>query len=86
MPYATDTTLVTSQNTNSFADGTAPYVCVLYAVCCVVCCAAAAAAAQVGGIVETSRPDNKNAQYAAIIKHGDVLLGRIQKLSKVVSM
>jgi len=40
----------------------------------------------VGGIVETNRPDVKNVQYAAIIKHGDVLLGRIQKLSKVVSM
>lgn len=30
-------------------------------------------------------PDAKNTQYSALIKQGDALLNRIQKLSKVVS-
>ncbi|KAJ1961719.1 proteasome regulatory particle subunit [Dipsacomyces acuminosporus] len=41
---------------------------------------------KVGGIVETNRPDMKNAQYQKIIKQGDLLLNRIQKLSGVISM
>jgi len=41
---------------------------------------------QVGGIVETNRPDNKNFQYQAMIKHGDVLLNRVQKLSRVINI
>ncbi|KAM7538303.1 hypothetical protein Aperf_G00000075278 [Anoplocephala perfoliata] len=41
---------------------------------------------KVTGIVETTRPDNVNSQYQAIIKHGDVLLNRIQKLSQVINM
>jgi len=40
---------------------------------------------KVGGVVETNRPDIKNVQYAAIIKHGDHLLARVQKLTKVIS-
>jgi len=40
---------------------------------------------KVGGIVETNRPDTKNAQYAEAIKQGDLLLNRIQKLSKVIA-
>ena len=39
---------------------------------------------QVGGVVETNRPDTKNAQYQACIKQGDVLLNRVQKLGRVV--
>jgi 26S proteasome regulatory subunit N7 len=39
----------------------------------------------VSGVVETTRPDNKNAQYHATIKSGDVLLNKIQKLSRVVA-
>lgn len=39
---------------------------------------------QVGGVVETNRPDTKNAQYQACIKQGDLLLNRVQKLGRVV--
>ncbi|KAI9352789.1 26S proteasome subunit RPN7-domain-containing protein [Obelidium mucronatum] len=41
---------------------------------------------KVGGVVETNRPDAKNAQYQAAIKQGDLLLTRIQKLSRVISI
>ncbi|KAI8843470.1 26S proteasome subunit RPN7-domain-containing protein [Chytriomyces cf. hyalinus JEL632] len=41
---------------------------------------------KVGGIVETNRPDAKNAQYQSTIKQGDLLLTRIQKLSRVISV
>ena len=30
-------------------------------------------------------PDAKNTQYAQVLKAGDVLLNRIQKLSKIVN-
>jgi 26S proteasome regulatory subunit N7 len=39
---------------------------------------------KVGDIVETSRPDKKNAQYTEIVKKGDVLLNQIQKLVRVI--
>src|SRR5690348_4609710 len=39
---------------------------------------------KVGGIVETNRPDAKNALYQATIKQGDLLLNRIQKLARVI--
>ena len=35
-------------------------------------------------MVETNRPDQKNAQYHGIIKQGDLLLNRIQKLARVI--
>jgi len=38
---------------------------------------------KVGGIVETNRADSKNAQYQNTIKQGDLLLNRVQKLSRV---
>lgn len=41
-------------------------------------------ALQVAGVIETMRPDAKNAQYQAAIKQGDLLLNRLQKLSKVI--
>ncbi|XP_063220272.1 26S proteasome non-ATPase regulatory subunit 6 [Bacillus rossius redtenbacheri] len=41
---------------------------------------------KVGGIVETNRPDAKNWQYQATIKHGDILLNRVQKLSRVINI
>jgi len=41
---------------------------------------------KVGGIVETNRPDSKNYQYQAVIKQGDALLNRIQKLSRVINI
>jgi len=41
---------------------------------------------KVGGIVETNRPDSKNYQYQSTIKQGDILLNRIQKLSRVINI
>jgi len=41
---------------------------------------------KVGGIVITNRPDNKNAQYQSVIKQGDILLNRVQKLSRVINI
>ncbi|CAM9099584.1 unnamed protein product [Phaeothamnion confervicola] len=41
---------------------------------------------KVGGVVETNRPDRKNAQYQAAIKQGDLLLNRVQKLSRVIDV
>ncbi|KAG9293060.1 hypothetical protein G9A89_016422 [Geosiphon pyriformis] len=41
---------------------------------------------KVNGIVETNRPDAKNAQYQQTIKQGDLLLNRIQKLSRVINV
>jgi 26S proteasome regulatory subunit N7 len=40
---------------------------------------------KVGGQVETNRPDAKNAQYSETIKKGDLLLNRIQKLTRVIN-
>jgi len=40
---------------------------------------------KVNGIVETNRPDAKNHQYQQIVKQGDILLNRVQKLTKSVS-
>ena len=39
---------------------------------------------KVGDVIETSRPDKKNAQYQETIKKGDALLNHIQKLVRVV--
>lgn len=41
---------------------------------------------KVGDIIETSRPDKKNAQYQEVIKKGDLLLNQIQKLVRVVNL
>eukprot|EP00127_Corallochytrium_limacisporum_P000342 Clim_evm37s11 gene=Clim_evmTU37s11 len=41
---------------------------------------------RVAEIIETTRPDSKNAQYQAAIKDGDLLLNRIQKLSRVINL
>jgi len=41
---------------------------------------------KVGGIVETNRPDSRNAQYQTMIKKGDDLLNRVQKLSRVINL
>ncbi|KAF5939340.1 hypothetical protein HYC85_023599 [Camellia sinensis] len=40
---------------------------------------------KVAGVLETNRPDAKNALYQATIKQGDFLLNRIQKLSRIES-
>lgn len=39
-----------------------------------------------GGVVETNRPDWKNARYQETIQKGDLLLNRIQKLGRVVDL
>lgn len=41
---------------------------------------------QVGGIIETKRPDQKNALYLETIRRGDLLLNRVQKLSRVIDV
>jgi len=41
---------------------------------------------KVGGIVETNRPDSKNWQYQESVKKGDLLLNRVQKLSRVINI
>ncbi|KAL6763621.1 26S proteasome regulatory complex [Haematococcus lacustris] len=41
---------------------------------------------KVAGVIETNRPDAKNALYHDSIKKGDLLLNRIQKLSKVIDV
>jgi 26S proteasome regulatory subunit N7 len=40
----------------------------------------------VGGVIETTRPDAKNALYQKTIKQGDLLLNRIGRLARVVDM
>ncbi|KAF8343360.1 PCI-domain-containing protein [Amanita rubescens] len=39
---------------------------------------------KVQGIVETTRPSVKNAQYETVIRKGDILLNQVQRLSKVL--
>ncbi|CAI4055054.1 hypothetical protein SUVZ_16G3780 [Saccharomyces uvarum] len=41
---------------------------------------------RVNGIVETNRPDNKNAQYHLLIKQGDGLLTKLQKYGAAVRL
>ena len=41
---------------------------------------------KVNGIVASTRPDTKNAQYQATLKQGDLLLNRVQKLSRVINL
>jgi 26S proteasome regulatory subunit N7 len=40
----------------------------------------------VSGAVETTRPDNKNAQYHALLKQGDLLLNKVQRLGRVTNV
>lgn len=41
---------------------------------------------KVAGVVETNRPDTVNAKYQDVIKQGDVLLSRVQKLARAVNV
>ncbi|KAI9019440.1 26S proteasome subunit RPN7-domain-containing protein [Phycomyces nitens] len=41
---------------------------------------------KVNGVIETNRPDAKNAQYQTVVKQGDLLLNRVQKLSRVIDV
>jgi len=40
---------------------------------------------KVAGVVETIQPDNKNKQYVEALKTGDLLLNRVQKLTKFIN-
>jgi len=40
---------------------------------------------KVGGIIKSTRPDKRNTEYLSLIKHGDQLLNRIQKLTKIIN-
>ncbi|KDE02975.1 hypothetical protein MVLG_06509 [Microbotryum lychnidis-dioicae p1A1 Lamole] len=39
---------------------------------------------RVNSVVETNRPDGKNARYASVIKKGDLVLNSVQRLSRVI--
>lgn len=41
---------------------------------------------RVNGIIETNRPDNKNKQYADVVKHGDALITKLQKYGQTVRL
>lgn len=41
---------------------------------------------KVQGVIETNRPDAKNLQYQNIMKNGDHLLNRLQKLARVINV
>jgi 26S proteasome regulatory subunit N7 len=40
----------------------------------------------VNGIIETNRPDDKNKQYADVVKHGDALITKLQKYGQAVRL
>ena len=39
---------------------------------------------KVHGVVETTRPLLRNAQYETVVRQGDILLNEVQRLSKVL--
>eukprot|EP00727_Mastigamoeba_balamuthi_P005136 m51a1_g14620 putative 26s proteasome non-atpase regulatory subunit 6 (397) ;mRNA; f:1224023-1225576 len=39
---------------------------------------------RVGGVVDTNRPDSRSAMYQSMIRHGDALQARVQKLARLV--
>ena len=41
---------------------------------------------KVAGVVESQRIDERNNLYKQALKHGDHLLNRVQKLSRVIDM
>ncbi len=41
---------------------------------------------KLSGVIVTNRPDKRNGEYQAIIKNGDLLLNKIQRLARVVSL
>ncbi len=57
------------------------FVCVCVLLVFSFCCWAVG---KVADVVETLRPDEKNAQYAQVIKDGDALLSRVQKLTQKI--
>lgn len=41
---------------------------------------------RVNGIIETNRPDDKNKQYADVVKQGDSLITKLQKYGQAVRL
>jgi len=41
---------------------------------------------KVGGVIESNRAQARNTAYVEIIKHGDLLLNRMQKLAGAIDM
>jgi len=41
---------------------------------------------KVNGIIETTRTDGKDAQYQQVLKQGDLLLAKIQKVNRVINL
>ncbi|EEP76349.1 26S proteasome regulatory subunit RPN7 [Uncinocarpus reesii 1704] len=41
---------------------------------------------RVNGVIETNRPDDKNKQYADVVKQGDALITKLQKYGQAVRM
>lgn len=41
---------------------------------------------RVKGIIETNRPDDKNKQYADVVKQGDTLITKLQKYGQAVRL
>lgn len=41
---------------------------------------------RVNGLIETNRPDDKNKQYAELVKHGDALITKLQKYGQAVRL
>lgn len=41
---------------------------------------------RVKGIIETNRPDDKNKQYADVVKQGDQLITKLQKYGQSVRL
>ena len=41
---------------------------------------------RVAGVVQTARPDTKNGLYQQAIKQGDLLLARMQNLSRIIDL
>ena len=41
---------------------------------------------KVNNVVETNRPDGKNAQYLKVIADGDKLLSDVQKLARAIQV
>ncbi|EFW21776.1 hypothetical protein D8B26_001906 [Coccidioides posadasii str. Silveira] len=41
---------------------------------------------RVNGVIETNRPDDKNRQYADVVKQGDALITKLQKYGQAVRM
>lgn len=41
---------------------------------------------RVNGVIETNRPDDKNKQYADVVKHGDALITKLQKYGQAVRL